>query len=654
MLCPYCGQEHPDGTKFCPATGRKLEITLYCMHCGAKLQPGWTFCPACGQSAGSAPGMETIRSTTQMVYPRAPTKFTTWAAWGFVAILAIALILLLINPFQLRLIGRLSGNYDAAASAMPAETDLYMGINLLNARPDRLERLAPLGLPFMYLFGDELQSSLPETTGEGGIPSAGMLAQIDQAIQSEFGITLSQDVTPWIGQYLGFGLVGLSESGGQSEPRLVLAVEARSPGSADAFLEKLANGISGRQNAQFDQVEYNGAKLYTQRNSGQADQLVFGRSGRMVLFTTGLESFQQAVDAQNNNSLADDPTFRDLLQNLPRQNIAKLYLPDEMIDRALFSLLPGVADPYTSLALNTLAPSMAIPAWSGSMLSVSQVDSGLQIDAFNAFDLQELSETERRTLEGGTGESRLVNKIPINTIAYISGDRLDVKWDSVVRTLASQTGESADTYVNMLEQELGFDPGSDLFAYLDGEWMLSIVPSDSGEFAQKENIKLGYFFIAEVEESERLRNTLQSLLGGSSAQSFRNFVPLDIDNGIVYEAYGYGDTFPLFAYGINQGYFVVGSSGKLIKEMFNSQRSISESDIFRQVLASLPAGTPPTFFMDVQGFLKIIRQGQSANDLQSFDETARYLEPIEWMVAARSPLKGNISRGTLLIAIPEK
>jgi hypothetical protein len=649
MLCPYCGQEHPDDVKFCPATGRKLEIASFCMHCGTKLQPGWTFCPACGQSAGSAPSMDTSRSTTQMVYPHAPTKFTTWAAWGFVAILAIALILILIDPFQLRLIGRLSGNYDAAASAMPAETDLYMGINLLNARPDQMERLAPLGLPFMNLFGDELQSSLPETTGEGGMPSAGTLAQIDQAIQSEFGITLSQDVSPWIGQYLGFGLVGLSASGGQSEPRIIMAVEARSPGRADAFLERLAKGITEKQNVQFDKIEYTGVKIYTQRSSEEESQMVFGRSGRMVLFATGLETIQQAIDAQNNTSLADDPAFRELLQNLPRQSFARLYLRDATIDQAM-----GGADLYTSLALNILAPLIAIPAWSGSMLSVSQIDAGLQIDVFNAFDPQELSETERRTLEGGTGESRLINKIPFDTIAYISGDRLDVKWDSVVRTLASQTGEGADTYVNMLEQELGFDPGSDFFTYLDGEWMLSIVPSDSGELAQKENIKLGYFFIAEVEEGERLRNTLQSLLGGSSAQSFRNFVPLDIDNGIVYEAYGYGGNFPLFAYGINQGYFVVGSSGKLIKEMFNSQRPISESDIFRQVLPSLPAGTPPTFFMDVQGLLKIIRQGQSENDLRSFDETARYLEPIDWLAAAGSPLKGNISRSTLLIAIPEK
>jgi hypothetical protein len=61
MRCPYCNQEHPDKTIFCPTTGKKIAVPLYCTNCGAEVQPAWKVCPKCGNPVGEIHTEETVR-----------------------------------------------------------------------------------------------------------------------------------------------------------------------------------------------------------------------------------------------------------------------------------------------------------------------------------------------------------------------------------------------------------------------------------------------------------------------------------------------------------------------------------------------------------------------------------------------------------------
>lgn len=54
MKCPHCGQEHPDNTKFCPETGKKMEsLSWVCSNpnCDFRepLPMSAKFCPNCGK-----------------------------------------------------------------------------------------------------------------------------------------------------------------------------------------------------------------------------------------------------------------------------------------------------------------------------------------------------------------------------------------------------------------------------------------------------------------------------------------------------------------------------------------------------------------------------------------------------------------------------
>ena len=48
MKCPHCGDEHKEDAKFCPKTGKLLDLRSFCPHCHAAILDQSVFCPACG------------------------------------------------------------------------------------------------------------------------------------------------------------------------------------------------------------------------------------------------------------------------------------------------------------------------------------------------------------------------------------------------------------------------------------------------------------------------------------------------------------------------------------------------------------------------------------------------------------------------------
>jgi hypothetical protein len=60
MRCDNCGNESPEGSKFCIKCGKELKAPgpeqAQCPHCGAEIAPGTMFCPVCGKSIGAPEG----------------------------------------------------------------------------------------------------------------------------------------------------------------------------------------------------------------------------------------------------------------------------------------------------------------------------------------------------------------------------------------------------------------------------------------------------------------------------------------------------------------------------------------------------------------------------------------------------------------------
>ena len=58
MRCDNCGNESPEGSKFCIKCGKEFKTSgpAQCPHCGADISEGTTFCPSCGRSVAAPEG----------------------------------------------------------------------------------------------------------------------------------------------------------------------------------------------------------------------------------------------------------------------------------------------------------------------------------------------------------------------------------------------------------------------------------------------------------------------------------------------------------------------------------------------------------------------------------------------------------------------
>jgi hypothetical protein len=49
MQCPHCDQDHPEGSQFCPTTGKTILDPGACPECGNPVDPNWLHCGYCGR-----------------------------------------------------------------------------------------------------------------------------------------------------------------------------------------------------------------------------------------------------------------------------------------------------------------------------------------------------------------------------------------------------------------------------------------------------------------------------------------------------------------------------------------------------------------------------------------------------------------------------
>lgn len=61
MRCENCGNESPEGSRFCIKCGKEFKQPVReeppsCPHCGTEVAPGALFCPSCGKSIGAPEG----------------------------------------------------------------------------------------------------------------------------------------------------------------------------------------------------------------------------------------------------------------------------------------------------------------------------------------------------------------------------------------------------------------------------------------------------------------------------------------------------------------------------------------------------------------------------------------------------------------------
>ncbi len=131
---------------------------MFCSSCGKQIPDTVSFCPYCGKPAAApargpaSPATPPLRQTA-VSRPQIIPRWLLILGGSLIGLFLLAVLFFVLDPFNLNLIGRFTGRYDAALTAMPPDTYAYIGLNLLAAGRDR-ERFEQITTTFQEAAAD--------------------------------------------------------------------------------------------------------------------------------------------------------------------------------------------------------------------------------------------------------------------------------------------------------------------------------------------------------------------------------------------------------------------------------------------------------------------------------------------------------------------
>jgi hypothetical protein len=634
MICPHCKGEHPIQARFCPSTGKPIAHRKHCSNCGQAVQPDWLVCGFCGSPVGIKPGTASATyapprsSYHQAVMPR----WVMWTGGGLLAIVVIVLIIAVI----FHLPGRLSGRYDAVAEKMPDSTDIYVGINLLELVQTKDSRqLGMLEVPLAMIFNDDMGafSSLAGGDNMGGLD---LQTSLNTALQVALGINLTDDIMPWAGQYAGVGVdVSTNQRGTFSTGEsLIIAMEARSPGAADDFLEKLSINLENFHHMEITKHEYQGEWIYTDQNN----ELSFGRIGQIVAFSPSQDTILSMIEnIENKQTLGENPVYRKLVNQAPSGSMARVFIKDMTLADLIYEELD-----YDMRLFSQLLSSPIATASQGSLISVIVDEDNIKFDTLTAFDAERLINQDMKMVNR---QNDTFSRLPEDTLVVIAGNDLGRIWGqwSILAGLG-----------NSYSADIGFNLTRDLFNHLDEEWLISLQPAQEGLLYQS-GTPLGFTLVARSNHTRELQQTINSFNGVVMQEGSVQLQSYPFLDGNLYEISDRlgSQGMPVMAYCANDEYLFFGTSARSINNLYDKGHKLIDAPKYQKIKGEISRDLGQTLYLDIEGLLQYIEQTWriTPSDIKDLEP---YLQSISAIGAAQGLSSEDILHGELIfVGIPK-
>jgi hypothetical protein len=132
---------------------------------------------------------------------------------------------LAIDPFGFNILGSLKSligvGGDPVPASIPGSAGVYMGVDLLNVKPDKITSVLK---PFADVMGQ----------GSGNRSLDSTLKDLDKQFNEGIGMTLTDDVVPWVGRTAGLAIMSIDPNKTENQD-LVLSIQSRNNKLADAL-----------------------------------------------------------------------------------------------------------------------------------------------------------------------------------------------------------------------------------------------------------------------------------------------------------------------------------------------------------------------------------------------------------------------------------
>jgi hypothetical protein len=516
------------------------------------------------------------------------------------------------------LIGRLFGGSEPVAQVMPANTDLYVSVDFLK-----------LVVNTDY---DDIINAFAENADNPDIRNKQDIVQkIDESLDESLGVTLTDDILPWIGTYIGIGFTDfqMDDYGNPQMESFVVAIQARDKVKADEFIQKVISNQEDQTGENFDTEEYQGAIIYYQ--DLDYSQTSIARSNDIVYISTDFDNIKQAIDAQKGDGLDSSAAFKDATSGLPGSRVMTIYAS------------PTVFDEITSTSSVSSSTFGALDIMDNAGLSISVVDEGIKLDLVTTYNLDQLSEQERQMLEEGGGSTEVARYFPANTLIYYAGNHLDRTW-ATYRDIIEGYSSSSDfeESMNMAEDQVGFNPDTDLLPILDGAYAIGFYEDNDSFLNQNADVPLGFLGVFETSQVDQMNSLVADFTDSMDNQTGMRVNDNSSGDLTYYEVEDKLSGDIVFGYGLYQHYLMLGTNGQLLEQATQNSDSLSQNNKFNDVWGNF-SGMKPMLYVDLAGIIDMAENLSGAN--------LGILTPIDALAAANGNLQGRTTKTSIILFI---
>jgi hypothetical protein len=427
------------------------------------------------------------------------------------------------------------------------------------------------------------------------------LLQMRDTLLTANGYNYEKDIQPWLGKtvmvaYLPFGAAvgtvpGQVPPTGNSYLPDIIVLPIENPTQAKQLLEK----TKSQKATQFFERTYKGIQIReTQKSNSQNFSATV--LGRFLVVTDNPRITDRVIDTYKGAaSVAATPGYIKELRKINAQKpFAQVYVN-----------MPAVMAAVAAKSARSLSPEnlAAKHQRQGMAATVTLEPEGMR---FQGISWLKPNSTQKHVVENTT--SRLPKRLPADTLVMVSGGNLARLWQGYVRGAESNpllpippANLSAG-----LEATLDVDLEEDLLSWMEGEFVLALVPASSDALTSPENQQstpLGAGVVLMVEASDRTRaeKSLQRLdqvmatryqflveknkLGGQPTVSWTS--PL----GGISGTHGWLEGSVVFLT------FGAPIAGEIIPQ---PPATLTQTDLFQQGVPTQPNPNNGQFFLDVE------------------------------------------------------
>ena len=293
-----------------------------------------------------------------------------------------------------------SADEEAIAAIMPNETAVFLELNILNLQNEATRNLAA-----------EWAATLPETDDQLNAADPSTLFNLlDDSLREVSGLTVSEDIRPWIGLKAGLGLLPFTA---EETPRWLIAATVRDEAAAAAFVQTLNNTIQTNPSPTLSQL---------------ASDPVAAIERGVVLIASDPEALTQAQATAEGLALVDSIRFQSTLEQLPGDQTLTLFAVGDHVVEYINSATSEADADLVETALTLL------PTYDTLGLAASAAEGGVSLAYVGHHG--GLTPAQTAWQEAQKAPEKSDAWLPGETAVYYNGQRLDALWPLVKVSLA--------------------------------------------------------------------------------------------------------------------------------------------------------------------------------------------------------------------------